>query len=144
MWWAGMVSCPAPQPDSQGVSGAVPTWERPHCVHWPPDGTLTSCITPHCHWTRVQPSQTRIQYFITCYFQLCYWRFTATAKPSHSLSLCFISPSTEQKLQYLPPFMNSNRWCMIPIIYSILMGSSEIFPLGAVTDEQETQDVVPS
>lgn len=33
---------------------------------------------------------------------------------------------------------------MIAIIYSILMRSSEILPLGAATDEQETQDVVPS
>lgn len=30
---------------------------------------------------------------------------------------------------------------MIPIIYSTLMGSREILPLG---DEQETQDAVPS
>lgn len=110
MWWAGMVSSPPALPDSQGNwVGLSAIWERPCCVDWPPDGILTPCITPHCHWTWVQPSQARIQYFITCYFQLCYWRFTATAKPSHSLSLCFISPSTEQKLQYLPPFMNSSK-----------------------------------
>lgn len=143
MWGgAGMVSCSARFPGE--VSGAVSHLGKAPLCALTPCRTLTPCTTPHCHWTWVQPSQARIHYFITCYFQLCCWRFTATAKPSHSLSLCFISPSTEQKLQYLPPFMNSNRWCMIPIIYSILMGSREILPLGAVSDEQEIQDVVPS
>lgn len=131
--WAGFQpTCPARFPNK--VNGAPCRWERSRCVGWLPDGIPMLHITPRCR-SSIQLSKARIQYFVTCYFQLCYWRITSIAKSSHLLSLCFISPSTEQKLQYLPAFMKSNRWCMIPIMYSIPIKTSEILPLGGEIDE---------
>lgn len=102
---------------------------------------LTICLMGSWYCTSVhagipESSLLKLEFRILYhYFQFCSWSITSIAKPSLFLSLRFISPSAAQKLLYLPPFMKSNRWCMIPIMYSIPSKSSKILPSGGEIDE---------
>lgn len=105
VWWAGMVSCPAAPREGNGAVSLSPltTWWDPGTKHY---------------WTSVQPSQARIQYFITCYFQLCYWRFTATAKPSHSLCALFLPQQSRNCSTYLLLWTaTDDAWYLLFILY---------------------------
>lgn len=115
--WAGLVFSPPAQSGPKQRKWGSLQMGRSHCIHCLPDGILILHITPRCHsW--IQPSKARIQYFITRYFQLCYWRITSTAKSSHFLCALFLPQQSRNYSTYLLLWKETgDAWYLLCVLY---------------------------